>query len=165
MTRLTTAIAAAFIAATCATGAAHAEGAAAPGLDPVFKKECGDCHAAFHPSRLTKNGWKKIMADLGNHFGESATLPPETAKHIEDYLVSGALDAKEGIRTKMVLDSWKKKGVVDPIRITETPNWKHEHSGGEYMQMVKDKNYDRGANCIVCHKESADGSYVGFEKH
>jgi len=131
--------------------------------DEMTRTECGDCHMVFPPTRLTGNAWKKIMATLDDHFGEDASLDAETVKHIEAYLVAHALDAKMGIRTKMRLEAWKKKGIVDPIRITETPEWTRHHTRKQnYRKMAEDVGYTRGANCIKCHKGAERGLYEDF---
>jgi hypothetical protein len=148
--------------------AASASAADVPGFegrklvveDETVRKECGACHMVFPPSKLTKGGWKKIMADLGNHFGEDASLSAEAAKHIEDYLVANALDAEDGIRTELRLKAWAKKGLIDPIRITETPEWiRHHPAKDTYRNMAKEVGYERGSNCIKCHKGAEYGFY------
>lgn len=131
--------------------------------DETVRKECGDCHMVFPPSKLTKGGWKKIMGDLANHFGEDASLDADTVKHIEAYLADHALDAKGGIRTEMRLKAWEKKGLVDPIRITETPEWTRHHTQKQsYRQMSEEVGYTGGSNCIKCHKGAEHGQYEEF---
>lgn len=130
--------------------------------DEITRTECGDCHMVFPPNRLTMNGWKKIVADLGNHFGENATIDATKAKHIEQYLIANAFDAKDSVPTKMRLEQWKKKGIVDPIRITETPSWQRHHKTNKYRLMSKDVGYERGSNCIKCHKDAERGMYEEF---
>lgn len=144
-------------------GAADFEGRKLTVEDETVRKECGACHMVFPPSRLTQGGWKKIMADLGNHFGEDASLSAETAKHIEDYLVSGALDVEGGIRTELRLKAWAKKGLIDPIRITETPEWVRHHPAKDtYRKMSAEVGYNRGSNCIKCHKGAEYGLYEDY---
>ncbi|OFX11853.1 MAG: hypothetical protein A2516_05105 [Alphaproteobacteria bacterium RIFOXYD12_FULL_60_8] len=130
--------------------------------DKTTQKECGACHMAFAPARLTGNGWKKLMSGLEDHFGENASLPAETTKHIEDYMVANSFDAKGGFRAKLTIDTWKKKGVVDPIRLTKVPGWERDHSSDLYKQMVKDFKYDRGSDCMKCHKNAEYGLYESF---
>jgi len=145
--------------------ASAAEGTTRPFsvADDVTRTECGDCHMAFPASRLTKNAWVKIMSTLSDHFGEDATIAADKVKHIEAYLVENALDAKMGIRTKMRLKAWAKKGVVDPIRITETPEWTRHHTKARrYKLMAADVGYTRGSNCIKCHKGAERGLYEEF---
>lgn len=135
--------------------------------DEVVRAECGDCHVTFAPMRLTATAWSKIMSNLSDHFGEDASMDVETAKHIEAYLVKNALDrpgkdGKMGIRTKMRLAAWKKKGFVDPIRISVTPEWTRHHTKARrYKVMAKDVGYD-GPNCIKCHKGAERGYYEDF---
>lgn len=131
--------------------------------DELTKKECGDCHMAFPPVQLTAGGWKKIMAGLSDHFGEDASLEPAQVKHIEAYLVGKSLDGGGTMWGKMTIKRWKKKGLVDPIRITDTPGWKGAHSRPKYRRMAQDVGYDKGANCIKCHKQADKGIFEEFE--
>ena len=130
--------------------------------DDITRKECGDCHMVFPPNRLTIGGWTKIMDDLANHFGEDASLPPKGAKHIKVYLLSKAMDAKDRVPVKMTLKQWAKKGIIDPIRITETPNWTRHHTTKKYKLMSKDVKYMNGSNFIICHKNAERGMYEEF---
>ena len=132
--------------------------------DEVTRTECGDCHMVFPPAHLTGKAWSKIMATLEDHFGEDASLDAESIKHIEAYLVSKSLDAKGGIRTEMRLKAWAKKGIVDPLRITETPEWTRHHTKKHrYKLMAADVGYTRGSNCTQCHKDAETGLYEEFE--
>lgn len=131
--------------------------------DEMTKKECGDCHMAFPPVQLTSGGWKKIMAGLSDHFGEDASLNPDQVKHIEAYLVSKSLDGGGTMWGKMTIKRWKKKKLVDPIRITETPGWKGAHGSQKYRRMSKDVGYDKGANCVKCHKGAEQGIFEEFD--
>lgn len=130
--------------------------------DEITRSECGDCHMVFPPNRLTMGGWKKIMADLGNHFGEDASLDDASAKHIEAYLVSKAINARDTTPSRMMMKQWKKKGLVDPIRITETPGWTRHHKTKKYRLMSEDVGYKAGSNCIICHKHAERGMYEEF---
>lgn len=129
---------------------------------PETRKECGDCHMVFPPNRLSMAGWKKIMTNLGNHFGEDASLNKDTVQKIEAFLVSKAFDAKDTYPAKLRLEAWKKKGIVDPMRITETPGWQRHHKTAKYKRMSKEVNYERGSNCIICHKKAEYGMYEEF---
>ena len=117
----------------------------------------------FPPNRLTSGGWKKIMTTLSDHFGEDASLPPKTVKHIQAYLMSKGFDTKGSYPSKLKVKAWKKKGLDDPIRITVTPGWKRHHRTEKYRLMSKDVKYSRGANCIICHKKAERGMYEEFD--
>jgi len=159
------ALATAGLVALCATSvlAAGPNGRPLTVEDPIVSKECGDCHMVFPPSKLTKGGWHKIMGDLANHFGDDASLDAATVQHIDAYLAANALDAKGGIRTEMRLKAWAKKGIVDPIRITETPEWTRHHTAkANYRKMAEDVGYTGGSNCKKCHKNAEYGLYEDF---
>src|SRR5690606_13621284 len=61
-----------------------------PVADPVVKEECGSCHLAFAPSMLPARSWERMMATLGEHFGDDATVEPAVAARIAKYLVDNA---------------------------------------------------------------------------
>lgn len=67
-----------------------------PVADPVVKEECGSCHLAFAPSMLPASSWQRMMGDLKNHFGDDATIDPEIAAKIADYLAGNAADTVAG---------------------------------------------------------------------
>ena len=130
--------------------------------DKTTRSECGDCHMVFPPNRLTIKGWKKIMSTLSDHFGEDASIDAASVKRIEKYMTSKAMDAKDTVPARMRIKQWKKKGIIDPIRITETPGWQRHHKTKKYRLMSKDVKYERGANCIICHKDAERGMYEEF---
>lgn len=53
--------------------------------DQTVLTECGDCHMAFPPETLSTGAWKKIMANLSDHFGEDASLDEATTAKILAY--------------------------------------------------------------------------------
>ncbi|HEY9163246.1 MAG TPA: hypothetical protein VIN57_01455 [Magnetovibrio sp.] len=134
-------------------------------MDPVAKKECGDCHMAFAPIKLPGRSWRVIMGDLANHFGENATLDAATAKHIEDYLVSKSMDEGGTMFGKISYKKMMKKQAKDytPLRITDTSDWRGDHNSGKFKRMLADKNLKSGANCVVCHKGAPEGRYEEFD--
>lgn len=99
--------------------------------DQLTATECGDCHEAYGPDGLPQGAWRRVMADLSNHFGEDASLDEQTRRHIENYLVSNA-NPGDG-----------------PMRITEQPWFSSEHRGEvSQWQLNKAKSW---ANCQSCH--------------
>ena len=86
-----------FAALLCLTaaGPALAEGGATvPPIDnAVVQKECGACHMAYAPQMLPTRSWQAIMGNLGDHFGENASLPAADGATILAYLVAHAGDA------------------------------------------------------------------------
>ena len=136
----------------------HAEGGAiVPPIEHAATlKECGACHLAFPPQMLPARSWKKMMGDLANHFGESASLPEAARAEITAYLAANAGDAaiaKNGRRFLRGIDA-----AETPLRITETPFWQgvHEEVPNPYFTSAKVKT---PANCAACHRAAAKGVF------
>jgi cytochrome b len=120
----------------------------------VMKSECGSCHWAYHPSLLPRHSWAVLMADLGDHFGEDASLPADTAREIAAYLDANAAE---------VWDTEAAKALVavspdQPTRITASPFWIAKHAGITAAAFaapnVRVKN-----NCIGCHSDADTGRF------
>ncbi len=127
--------------------------AAAPPPTPeeTFNTECGACHMAFPAAFLPARSWQAIMGDLANHFGEDASLDPDTTKVIADYLVANAADSPNG--NPRILAGIAKADI--PLRITETPWWIRRHrevSPARFLQ----PNVKSKSNCLACH---SNGNY------
>jgi hypothetical protein len=102
-------------------------------------KECGECHMAFPPALLPAASWRKLMAGLGDHFGEDASLEAALAAEIERYLVANA----------------GRRGDGSLIRISDQRWFRHEH---DFAASVWQRPEIRSkANCEACHKEAARG--------
>lgn len=114
--------------------------------DPLTQKECSACHIAFPPSMLPAASWSKIMADLSNHFGDDASLPPADAKAIEAYLTANAGP-----------DRLAADPAAPPLRITELPWFKREHS--EEVSPRQMQKAGSMANCAACHRGAANGVF------
>lgn len=84
---------------------ASASGALTIATDPLTVKECGACHIPFSPRFLRSYAWQKIMIDLGNHFGEDASLPEDQRQKIEHYLVYNA-SRPRNIETRISNYKW-----------------------------------------------------------
>jgi hypothetical protein len=127
-----------------------------PVADPVVKEECGSCHLAFSPSMLPAKSWQRMMGDLGNHFGDDASLDAATADRITRYLVANAADT-DGARYGGKLS----RGVsaeAAPLRITQLPKWVSEHRQVPAWEWAH-KDVRTKANCAACHTDAARGYY------
>jgi len=119
----------------------------------LYRTECGSCHVLFPPNLLSDDGrfsgtsgWKEIMDDLQNHFGENAELEEAVRLRIRRYLVDNAASSgrRFGSRT-------------NPARLTSTL-WFHR-THGEVKQHFKNTRIGSPANCGVCHPRAEHGSY------
>ena len=114
-----------------------------PTAEETFNSECGACHMAFPPQFLPARSWQAIMAGLPTHFGENASLDPDTERQISEYLVANA--AGTGSPVFRGLDS-----NAAPLRITETPFWIRLHH--ELRASVFDRpDVKSKSNCVACH--------------
>jgi len=94
------------------------------------------------------------MANLSDHFGETAALPDAERTKIESYLVANAGDAPSNSGAQRFM-----RGIpagATPLRITDLRFWirsHHEISPAAFASpKVKSK-----ANCIACHQNAAAG--------
>lgn len=111
--------------------------------EQAFHDECGACHLAFPPLFLPTQSWQAIMAGLDNHFGENASLDPDTAKQITDYLVANAAEPGSPVLRGLDLQA-------PPLRITETRIWQRIHH--EIRPTVFDRpDIKSKSNCLACH--------------
>lgn len=111
--------------------------------EQAFNDECGACHLAFPPQFLPPRSWQAIMAGLDSHFGENASLDPDTTKQITDYLVADA--AGPGSPILRGLDPQ-----ATPLRITETRWWRRQHH--EIRPSVFERpDIKSKSNCLACH--------------
>lgn len=129
--------------------------AAAPLLTAkeMHTKECSACHLAFPAGFLPKRSWTAIMADLANHFGEDASLPPETVSAIEEYLLENAGDAGKKP------NNWVRRipAKETPLRISELRLFVGIHS--EEVSPAAFKKAGSKANCTFCHRGAEKGSF------
>jgi hypothetical protein len=126
-----------------------------PVQDPLVKEECGSCHLAFSPAMLPASSWQRMMGELKHHFGDDASLDPQSAQHITAHLVANAADAGRHGTSKLLrgvkLDS-------APQRITELPEWVHEHRKVPDWEW-RHKEVRSKANCLACHIDAEAGYY------
>ena len=127
-----------------------------PVIDPVVKEECGSCHIAFAPSMLPARSWERMMGDLKNHFGDDASVDPETAARITAYLVSNAADTGGKRYSSKLLRGLAPNAA--PLRITELPKWVSEHRSVPAWEW-KHKDVRTKANCVACHAGAERGFY------
>lgn len=116
-----------------------------PVTHQATRDECGECHMAYQPALLPRESWAAIMADLANHFGEDASLPPALTAEIEAYLVGASRPARRPAARPV-------------LAITEQRWWLHEHDD---IRAARWRSLEVGAkgNCPACHKDAERGLY------
>jgi cytochrome c5 len=115
--------------------------------EEAFNTECSACHMAYPPAMLPARSWQAITGDLANHFGEDASLDPDTAQKISEYLVAHAAETtRQG--------QWLLRGIgADqvPLRITEMPWWKRAHYEVPAAAFAR-QDVMSPSNCLGCHR-------------
>lgn len=116
--------------------------------------ECGACHWAYHPSLLPRPSWAALLADLGNHFGEDASLPADEIGEIAafyDRYAAEAWDTEAARRFAVVAPG-------EPLRITATPYWVAKHANIAPETFAAAPVGSR-SNCIACHRDADSGRF------
>ena len=121
----------------------------------LYEEECGSCHNALSPTLLPARSWEKVMAGLGEHFGDDASLPEETSAEILKWLAASSADHAFSEPSKKMISSI---GDGTPLRITEVSYWKRKHSdiGNDVFSR---KGVSSRTNCAACHPGATLGSF------
>ncbi len=135
---------------------AMAGGAFPPITSQDVVTECAECHLLYRPQMLPAKSWSIMMNNLDDHFGEDASLMPETLKEITDYHIRHASDVDGHRRAKKFLVG------VDlgnpPKKVTDTPRfiWKHEGIPADVFTL---KEVGAKARCQNCHTTAGEGNF------
>ena len=113
-------------------------------LTPLYKSECGSCHAAFPPALMGKTDWQKTMAGLDRHFGTDASLDEKTRSEILAFLERNA-------------GHHSPQAAAEP-RLTATSWFKREHREVP-AGIWKDSRVKSATNCTACHQGAEQGRY------
>ena len=113
-----------------------------------WKEECGSCHLAYPPRYLSADSWRAVMSGLDKHFGSNATLDPEVAAEIGNFLEQNA--SKKQQRAS--------NGIEPPLRISDTKWFKSEHREVS-SSMWKNPKVNSPSNCGACHTKADSGSF------
>jgi cytochrome b len=122
----------------------------------VWRKECGDCHLAYHPALLPARSWQRTWGEQHKHFGEDLLLEEETLAELRSFALNNAADRA------LTKTAWKISRTTpasqSPLRITETPYWVARHSSiaAEVWQRAK---VESKANCGACHFDAVQGTF------
>jgi hypothetical protein len=128
-------------------------------LNPVnnatYKEHCGACHSPYLPELLPSSSWGKIMAGLGDHFGEAVELDPDSQKIIGEYLKNNACEQSSAKRAVKIMRSL---GSLTPLRITEIPYIREKHHEVS-PNVLKRKSIGSLSNCSACHTTAERGIF------
>lgn len=123
-------------------------------LDPVYAKECSDCHIPYNPSLLPRASWARLMTGLKDHFGENADLDAATKASIAAYLQNNAAELYD---TKPA-NVFRQVDAQKAFTITASPYWKRRHGHLPDRLFARKAVGSRG-NCEACHADARSGRF------
>lgn len=124
-------------------------------LDPVYAKECGACHTAYHPSLASAATWRTIFAGLDGHFGDNASLNAPLADRLLGYLTANSAEHWD---TKPA-NFFRFPDAAQPLRITASPAWQRAHR--RIPEPVFGIKAVAGKlNCSACHSDASSGRFA-----
>jgi hypothetical protein len=126
-------------------------------INPVYKEECGSCHMAYPPGLLPARSWTKVMSELDNHFGDNAELAAEAYQTISEFLLSNSADNSVYRRSQKFSSSIQSNDA--PVRITETPYFRHEHDEIPDRLVSENPKVKSFSQCSACHAGAEQGSF------
>jgi len=123
----------------------------------AYVDECGSCHTAYAPGMLPARAWRKMMAELADHFGEDASLSEPRRMEITQALELLASDGSQATLRMRRINATIPASAA-PQRISETGYFRFIHD--EVRPSIwKRKQIGTLANCIACHPRANDGRY------
>ncbi len=121
----------------------------------VYKEKCETCHFAYQPELLVSKGWKQILEQPDNHFGESIDFSTEEKKEIENYLLANAAEKSNSEISRKII---KSLGGQIAARITEIPYITKQHRKID-QDVLKRNSIGSLSKCSACHKKAEEGCY------
>ena len=139
---------------TLASSARPAFGVPVGALDPAYARECSACHMPYPPSLSPRSRWTAVMADLGSHFGEDASLDPKIAAQIQAYLSDNSAEKWDTRASREFAAS----NPDDPLRLTATPFWTAMHRRIA-PSVFKSRSVGAKSACNACHSDALTGRF------
>jgi len=128
----------------------------ASSVDPVWSRECGACHHAFHPSLLPARSWRSMLANLEDHFGESAWVDESTQTALLRFALANSAEDSGSEASRFLLAGIPAHKV--PWSITEQPGWKRRHHDLDEEDFKTPPAKGR-LDCAACHRFAKFGSF------
>lgn len=128
-----------------------------PVTNATYKAECGGCHMAYPAGLLPADAWRRVMADLGNHYGDDASLDAAAATEILSYLGANGADGSARLRSR-AFAAVPIPGEAPP-RITETRYFRGKHSEIPIRLVRDNPGVGSFSRCETCHQGAEQGRF------
>jgi hypothetical protein len=129
-----------------------------PNTSAEYVKECGACHFPYQPGFLPVRSWRRVMAGLGEHFGDNAELKAGERESITAYLVAGAADFAANARSREVMATLRPDEA--PLRVTGVLYVGGIHGGFLDPKFLGTPRVKTLADCAACHPRAAEGRFL-----
>ena len=128
-----------------------------PVANASYKAECGGCHLAYPAGLLPADAWQRVMADLGQHYGDDASLDPATATEILGYLTANGADGNARLRSR----AFAAAPIPGdrPPRITETRYFQRKHDEVPTRLVLENPQVGSFSRCETCHSGAEQGRF------
>jgi len=123
----------------------------------VYKEECASCHMAYPSQLLPARSWTRILDSLDHHFGDNASLDPDTLKTLKAYLQANSADTAESRRARRIMRSLPADET--PLRISEIPSIRREHREIPRRYITGNPRVKSLSNCVACHAGAEQGHF------
>jgi len=98
-----------------------------------------------------------MMAGLADHFGDDAELDAGTYKAISTFLTENSADRSDFRRSRKFSQSIAANEA--PIRISETPYFRHEHNEIPDRMVTGNPKAKSLSQCDACHTDAERGAF------
>lgn len=126
----------------------------------LYVSECGSCHTAYAPTYLPARSWRRLMSELGRHFGEDADLPTAQREMLLRQLEALAGDGPRAVQA-IAFRNARVSPAETPLRVTDMPFFAYMHDEVPASIWRRAKVGGK-SNCIACHPRADEGRY--FER-
>lgn len=141
---------------TCVLYAQEMKVSIKPVDNDIYKKECGSCHFAYPAGLLPSSSWNKMMSNLGDHFGDDASVDEKTFQTLSSYLnTNSAEKAMQYKRSKKIVENLN--GATSDT-ISKMPYMKKKHDEIK-ENLITQKEVKGLFNCTACHQNAQKGVF------
>ncbi len=128
--------------------------------NPLYAKECSECHNLYPPILLSKESWSVVLDDPKEHFKEDLTKKVPHFESIKSYILAHSAQSASNEISRNILESTEGKNIY---RITRTKYWKDTHAFIP-RDAYKHPKIKTKSNCSACHMNFGISNYINDEE-